>query len=176
MKRNPEKSSMACSAGLTLMEVVVALAVMAIALPLILSASVVAMRTRGHAEADTRSAWLARQIQRELWQAWSGQASPIFPRKPTVSVSAQEETAEILLFDREGNYLKRGELWDLREGTSENSAAYLVRLHAMLPPSSNSSAFDSNKLVLIELWVEHSARAPQHKRSAQSYRFLISNP
>lgn len=159
--------------GLTLMEAVVALGVIAVAVPLILSASAVTTRTRSNAEADTRSAWLAREVQRELTQAWRGLPTAMFPELPTFPVLATEEAPEILLFDQDGGYLGRGKDGDLQSGVPVGAAQYMVLLHALAMSPTNMTATSPDALSQVHVRVAHSARAPRAKRILYHYTILI---
>lgn len=159
--------------GLTLMESVIALGVIAATVPIMLSATAVTSRTRRHAEADTRSAWLAREVQRELTHAWQGMSSEMFPQKPSFPVLATEAQPEILLFDAEGRYLSRGTEVDLQRGMPEGSAQYMVLLHAVAHPPANMTVAALDTLSHVHLRVAHSARAPRAKRAVYSYSLLI---
>ncbi len=57
--------------GMTLMEVVIAIGVVAFVVPLILAATGSAGSSRRDAEADTRSAWIAKEVQRQMILKWS---------------------------------------------------------------------------------------------------------
>jgi hypothetical protein len=159
--------------GLTLMEAVVALGVIAVAVPLILSASAVTTRTRTNAEADTRSAWLAREVQRELTQAWRGLPSEMFPERPSFPNLASEQSPEILLFDPDGRYLARGNAGDLERGVVTGAASYMVMLHATARPPANMTAGTADALSQVQLRVAHTSRAPRAKRLVYPYTILI---
>ena len=57
--------------GMTLMEVVIAIGVVAFVIPLILAATGSAGNSRRNAEADTRSVWLAREVQQQVLSKWA---------------------------------------------------------------------------------------------------------
>lgn len=159
--------------GLTLMEAVIALGVIAMTVPIMLSASAVTSRTRRHAEADTRSAWIAREVQQELTHAWRGMPSEMFPQKPSFPELATEEQPEILVFDAEGRYLSRATEVELQHGMAVGSAQYVVLLYAVAHPPANMTLGALDSLAHVHLRVTHSARAPQAKRAVSCYSMLI---
>lgn len=62
---------LATQRGMTLAEVVIAIAIIASTVPLILAATSAAHRARQSTEADTRSAWLVRDVQRRIQHEWT---------------------------------------------------------------------------------------------------------
>jgi type II secretory pathway pseudopilin PulG len=158
--------------GLTLMEAVVALGVIAVAVPLILSATAVSARTRVNAETDTRSAWLARTVQRELTDAWRDLPSTMFTPKPTFPAIGSIEAPEVLLFDADGKFLTRGNSNDYIIGTRNDKAVYVVSLYAQKQNPANFTV-NADSLSLVQITVGHNARAPVGKRNTHSYSILI---
>jgi type II secretory pathway pseudopilin PulG len=158
--------------GLTLMEAVVALGVIAVAVPLILGATSVSARTRTNAETDTRSAWLARTVQKELTDSWRDLPTPMFPTKPPFPTVGTVTAPEVLLFDRDSNYLGRGSSSDYTDGTRNDKAVYLVSLYATGQAPANLNTSD-NSLSRVQITVAHYARAPLGKRNTFSYIILI---
>ncbi len=158
--------------GLTLMEAVVALGVIAVAVPLILSATAVSTRTRMNAETDTRSAWLARAVQQELTSAWRDLPSPLFPVKPTFPTLGSPTAPEVLLYDADGQFLSRGQASDFLNGVRNNRAVYLVSLHAQKQNPANLTSTEE-LLSRVQITVGHPAQGPRPKRIASTYTILI---
>ena len=158
--------------GLTLMEAVVALGVIAVAVPLILSTTAVSARTRVNAETDTRSAWLARTVQTELTDAWRDLPSTMFTPKPSFPSIGSLEAPEVLLFDADGKFLTRGNSNDYLEGSRNDKAVYLVSLFSEQQSPANFTTSDDS-LARVQITVAHNARAPKGKRGTHSYSILI---
>lgn len=160
--------------GMTLMEVVIAIGVVAFVMPIILTATGSANLSRLGAEADTRSAWLAREVQREVISAWADPA-----RESVIDASldfpefADESSPEILAYDSDGNFLTKGASEDLSGPSKIPKATYLVAIHgeAHNPPN---LAPGTDSLSLLTIRVLHPAKAPPAKRSDLHYHLISS--
>lgn len=158
--------------GMTLMEVVIAIGVIAFVVPMFLAMTKTAVDSRMNAEADTRSAWLAREARQEILAAWAdpvrdsdfGVALP-FPR------FADEARAEVLAYDGEGKFVGRGSAADLSGRSSIPNAIYLVAVHgeAYDPPD---AAHAAESLSLVRIRVLHPAKAPPSNRRVYRYQFI----
>jgi len=158
--------------GMTLTEVVIALGVVAFAIPIILAATGSASSSRLSAEADTRSAWLAREVQREIISAWADRESVIaapldFPE------FADEASPEILAYDSDGNFLAMGTAADLNAPSMIPKAAYLVAVHGVAHRPPNLAA-GADSLSLLTIRVLHPAKVSPAKRS--DLRYLLISP
>lgn len=159
--------------GMTLMEVIIALGVVAFVMPIILTATGSANLSRLGAEADTRSAWLAREVQREVISAWADPA-----RESVIETSldfpqfADESSPEILAYDSDGNFLTKGAPEDLSGPSKIPKATYLVAIHgeAHSPPNLTHGS----SLSLLRIRVLHPAKAPPAKRSDLRYHLISS--
>lgn len=160
--------------GMTLTEVIIALGVVGFVIPVILAATGSANISRLGAEADTRSAWLAREAQQEIISAWAEpardsafEAALAFPR------FAEESSPEILIYDAEGNFLTKGTSADLSAPCRIPKATYLVAVHgeAHGPPN---LAPGTDSLSLLRIRVLHPAKAAPAKRS--DLRYTIISP
>ncbi|MFU8892223.1 MAG: type IV pilus modification PilV family protein [Luteolibacter sp.] len=158
--------------GLTLMEVVIAIGVIAFVIPLFLALSKSAGDSRLDAEADTRSAWIAREVQREILAAWaeparaSALASPIhFPD------FASEAEPVMLAYDVEGNFLTNGGAEDFTGRCNIPNAVYLVAIHgeAYSPPGTPTG---DSPLSLIQIRILHPAKAPPENRREYRYQLI----
>lgn len=158
--------------GLTLMEAVIALGVIAFAVPLVLSATAISTRTRINAETDTRSAWLARVVQRELTDAWRALPSTMFTPAPAFPNFASATEPEVLLFDAEGRFLARGNNNDYRNGSRNPNAVYLISVHSQRQSPANITT-NENLLARVQITVAHHAKAPLAKRVPCTYSILI---
>ena len=157
---------------MTLMEAVIALGIIAFAVPLVLSATAVSTRTRINAETDTRSAWLARTVQRELTDSWRALPSAMFTPAPAFPTFASATAPEVLLFDAEGRFLTRGNSNDYTNGSRNGNAVYLVSVHSQRHSPANITTTE-NLLARVQITVAHNAKAPLAKRVPCSYTVLI---
>jgi len=160
------------SSGMTLMEVVIALGVIAFAVPLILAATGSASDMRGRAEADTRSAWIAREVQREIVSAWADPApQSVFGNPLTFPVFATATEPEILAYDAEGSFIGKGAVEDLNGPSKIPKASYIVAVHGVShsPPDLETSP---NSLSLLTIRVLHPAKAPAATRSDLRYHII----
>ena len=80
--------------GMTLAEVVIAIAVIASTVPLIMGAMSSAHRSRQSAETDTRSAWLVRDVQQRIQNEWAEAADIRLPQGCSMA-SQQVLTASV---------------------------------------------------------------------------------
>jgi hypothetical protein len=157
---------------MTLMEVVIAIGVVAFAIPLILAATGSANSSRLSAEADTRSAWLARETQREIVSAWADPAlESVFGASLDFPAFADEDSPEILAYDSDGNFLGKGTPEDLTGPCGIPKATYLVAVHgeAHLPAN---LAPGSESLSLLRIRVLHPAKASPAGRSDLRYQLI----
>lgn len=160
--------------GMTLAEVVIAIGVVAFVIPIILMATGSANGSRLGAEADTRSAWLAREVQREIISAWAEPAlTSVMGAALTFPVFASEAAPEILAYDSEGTFLAKGTAQDLTAPSKIPRAAYLVAVHGVAHRPPNLAA-GSNSLSLLTIRILHPAKAAPTKRS--DLRYLLISP
>lgn len=158
--------------GMTLSEVVIALGVVAFVVPLILAATGSANSSRLSAEADTRSAWLAREVQQEIIYAWSVPA-PVssFGAALTFPVFATATAPEILAYDSDGKFLAKGSAADLSAPSKIPNAIYLVAVHGEVHVPPNLAA-GTNTLSFLTIRVLHPAKAAAAKRSDLRYHII----
>lgn len=158
--------------GMTLTEVVIAIGVVAFVIPIILAATGSANSSRLGAEADTRSAWLAREAQREILSAWADPAAEsVFGASLDFPEFASGSSPEILAYDSDGNFLTKGTPQDLSGPSRIPKATYLVAVHGEThrPPN---LAPGSNSLSLLTIRVLHPAKAAPAKRSDLRYQLI----
>jgi type II secretory pathway pseudopilin PulG len=158
------------------METVIAIGVIGFAVPLILAASTASMNDRRNAEADTRAAWLAQDLQHQIAAVWAS------PRRDTylpqsVSLTFPEfgskNSPVLFIYDNEAQFLGMGSSGDLQSGSKQNSAQYLVAAYAerQIPTNLSSS---TSELSRIHIQVEYPAKAPKAKR--QTLQFSVVRP
>ena len=175
--------SRAIRPGMTLMEVVIAIAVVAFVVPLILAATGSAGSSRRNAEADTRSAWIAREVQRQIILKWSDNTAvedqsdidTAFPF-PGTGLGVSSKT---LIFDKEGEFLSEGSSSDVDSPSQIPDAAYVVTVKAerYTPPGANPSANPSagqDALVLVGMNIIHPAKASKASRSTFRYNLITT--
>jgi type II secretory pathway pseudopilin PulG len=157
---------------MTLMEVVIAIGVVAFVIPLIMAVTGSAADTRRSAESDTRSAWLVREVQQEILAAW---AVPPHPSNIGTSVPfptfADASSPEILAYDSDGKFIAKGTAQDLTAPSKIPKAAYLITAYGeSYNPPNIAAAADS--LSLIRISVLHPAKAAPGKRNTFRYNLI----
>ncbi len=162
--------------GMTLMETVIAIGIIGFSVPLILAASTASMNDRRNAEADTRAAWLAQDLQHQIAAVWAS------PRRDTylpqsVSLTFPEFAAEnsptIFIYDNEAQFVGMGSASDLQSGSKQNAAQYLVSAYSKLHTPANLTS-STSELARIYIQVEYPAKAPLAKR--QKLQFSVVRP
>ena len=165
--------------GMTLMEVVIAIAVVAFVVPLILAATGSAGSSRRSAEADTRSAWIARQVQQELIVSWGEHPEKsVFGDKPSIPRSfptwpSQRKTPEILLFDSDGEFIAKGSGADLESASQVKDATYIVAAYSEEYNPPNLPAI-ANSLCILHIRIIHPAKANPGNRSTFRYNLITT--
>lgn len=161
---------------MTLMEVVIAMGVVAFAVPMFLALSKSAGDSRMNAEADTRSAWLVREVQREMLQAWANPGgTSIFGMEIDFPTFGSEAAPAVLAFDFEGNFIAPADSEDIGRRSNIPNATYLVAVHGEAHTPANS-AIASDKLSLISIRVLHPAKAPPENRREYRYNLISARP
>lgn len=148
--------------GMTLSEVVIAMGIIAFSVPLIIAASGGAHHSRQAAEADTRSAWLVRDVQRKIMSGWAEAetSSDIENAFPFPSAYSPEVVMEL-------SYKQDGAL--LAEETDQ--AIYIVKVEAepYLPRLNQSKA---SSLARVSIQIQYPAKASPNKRKKLTYQFI----
>ncbi len=171
MKTNPKDRT---RRGLTLMEVVIAIGVVAFVIPVILAMTATTGNSRRDAEADTRSVWLAREAQRQVLSNWAVPAreSGIIADLafPTFSSDA---SPLVLAFDSEGKFISEGGAQDLSASCKIPKAAYLVTVfgEAYTPPG---GAGAPGLFSLLTIRVLNPAKSAPAKRSTYRYNLITT--
>jgi type II secretory pathway pseudopilin PulG len=151
--------------GMTLAEVVIAISILAFSIPLILAATGAAHRSRQATEADTRSAWLIRDVQRNIINGWSQK-------------SQNENFVVSLNFPEVGAPKANVELVYKQDGTlildhDVKNAVYLVTIEAE-PYSQNTDYNKTAPLALISVRIQYPAKAGASKQTKLSYQFVTT--
>lgn len=147
---------------MTLSEIIIALGVIACTIPLILAATGNAYQTRQAAEADTRSAWLVRDVQRRIMDGWAQPGSKTGDLHAIPFPTSSPTTME-LSFKQDGTWLPYG----------SDQAAYLALIKAepYMPEPAHAQV---TPLARITIRIQYPAKAPSNHRKQLSYRFLSS--
>lgn len=164
---------------MTLMEVVIAIGVVAFVIPLILAATGSAGSSRRSAEADTRSAWIAREVQRQMILKWS--ATPGIQDQSVIKTafpfpgSALGVSSKTLIFDREGAFVAEGSDADATAASAVPDAAYVVAVEARkYSPAGASPSSGQDKLARVDIRVIHPAKSAPGSRSTYRYNLVTT--
>lgn len=160
--------------GMTLMEVVIAIGIVAFVIPLILAATGSAGNSRRSAEADTRSAWLVKQVRQEILAKWAEpeQESVIEAAFPYPAGGAGSSTA-VLVYDNGGEFISEGTPADISAPSTIANAAYLISVTAEphSPPNGVLPA-TAEPMALISITIRHPAKAAPGNRSTFHYKLV----
>lgn len=141
------------------MEVAIAIGVVAFAIPLILAATSSVGTSRRDAEADTRSAWVAKHVQQQVIAKWT---EPSMESEIESSFTFPQTTTN-LFYDRDGIFLAEDEAADPDSPSSVPDAVFMVSIDAK--PQSDSTA-------LVSITVQYPAKAAAKDRSSYLYKFV----
>ncbi|MBC7980728.1 MAG: hypothetical protein H7Y36_09225 [Armatimonadetes bacterium] len=172
--RNHARASGLVRNGMTLMEVVIAIGVVAFVVPLILAATTSAGNSRRNAEADTRSAWITRQVQQEILAKW---ATPEHPSVITTPISfpafSSKASPTVLAYDRDGEFVAAAPDSDLTARSTIAGAVYLVSVYGeeYFPPNLIGAA---TRLSRLHIHVHHPANVAPSRRSIYRYNLISS--
>lgn len=156
---------------MALMEVVIAIGVIAFTIPIILAATGAVMGTKASAEADTRSAWLAREAQRQIIANWRDDEVSDIVTDLAFPEFALSASPIVLLYDGNGEFLAEGGAQDLTASSGVNGAVYLVTFHGerYIPPNASGSP---DVLSLLRIKVLHPAKGAPESRIAYCYKVV----
>jgi len=159
---------------MTLMEVVIAIGVVAFVIPLILAATGSAGSSRLNAEADTRSAWIGRQVHQELLVSWGEHPSEsVFGEKLDFPRFASKDAPEILLYDSKCEFVAKGSAAELTTASRTPDVSYVVAIYAeeYNPPNLTVT---TDPLCILRIQVIHPAKASPSSRSTYRYNLITS--
>lgn len=166
------------SKGMTLMETVIAIGVIGFTIPMILSGTTASLNDRRNAESDTRSAWIAQDLEQQIEALWaSPRQSSDLPTSLTLDfpVNGTADSPLVFIYDSKGKFLKEGTSENIAKGVSGNDAQYLVTFYSTSHnPSNLTSASSSStfKLCRAFIKVEYPAQARQERRQASLFSTL----
>jgi type II secretory pathway pseudopilin PulG len=158
--------------GLTLMEAVIALGVIAFAVPLIVAASSQSSKSRVSAEADTRSAWLAQDLQRQLIDSWNDRVTIAFPTKPLFPDFGTATSPIVLLYDNDGTFIQTGTPQEFTNGSTNQRASYLISVYGTGATPNNLTTAEKN-LSKVTISIENPAKAKAPIRNRNVFTMLI---
>ncbi len=161
---------------MTLMETVIALGMIAFTVPLILAGTRASLEDRRNAEADTRAAWLVKDVQRQIAAVWATPARETdLPASLDFSFPAFGSSSDpiVLIYDNSGGLIGTGSSADLKSGCKASGARYLVTAYSKIQTPANlfTSPPDLSRLYFQ---VHHPAKAPLTKR--QVIQFSVVTP
>lgn len=157
---------------MTLMEAVIAIGVIAFVVPLILAATASSGNSRRSAEADTRSAWLAREIQRQVLIKWSDdEGESIIDSSLSFPTFGSEGAPIILAFDIDGNFLEAAASIDLDRSSKIPKAVYLVSFYGEEHVPTNQPDL-STELSLLRIRIHSPATASPATRATFRYNLV----
>ncbi|MGJ8643676.1 MAG: hypothetical protein ACSHX9_09730 [Luteolibacter sp.] len=163
--------------GMTLMEVVIAIGVMAFAVPLIFTAISSAAASRLAAEADTRSVWLAREVQREMILKWSEDSNvsdqSVIATSFSFPTTGSGDSSKTLIFDNEGEFISEGSTSDQDAPSVIPGATYVISINAEVytPPGASTG---QDTLARVTIDVANPAKTTPGKRSQYRYIFITT--
>lgn len=160
--------------GMTLMEVVIAIGIVAFVIPVILTMTASSGDSLRNSEADTRSVWLVREVQREILSKWAEPArESVITESLTFPTFASEPSPLILAFDSGGKFLDEGTAQDLSAPSNIPKATYLVTVfgEAYNPPG---GAGTPGFLSMLRIRVLHPAKSAPASRSAHRYSLITT--
>ncbi len=156
---------------MTLVETVIAIGVIAVAVPLIMAVSSASLNDKRNAEADTKSAWLARDLQDQVAALWATpRGHSYLPDTlslpfPTIGTAAEPT---VFLYDNDAKFIAVGASTDMQTGSKQDKAQYLVSLYSTSQPPSNLTT-STTKLARLFIKVEYPAKASLKKRQVNQY-------
>lgn len=167
--------SPASAKGMTLLETIIAIGVIAVAIPLVLAATTAGMADRMNAEADTRSAWLAKNVEEQISAIWAT------PRRDTYLPTAlnlnypafgTERDPIVFIFDSDLKFIAQGNSSDFQNGARDQSARYLATVYSIAQVPANFST-NSPELSRLFIKIQHPAKAPEKNRQTLQYSVLM---
>lgn len=162
--------------AMTLMETVIAIGVIAFAVPLVLTATAAGLSDRRNAESETRAAWIATDVSRQVAGLWKTPPLPTYlPGSLTTEfpVVATESSPWVLLYDNQGKFIEAGQAQDLKSGSKKAGAVYLAAVHGV-PHTPGNLQKPTHELSRLSIKIQQPARAPLEQR--QSYPFTVILP
>lgn len=160
---------------MTLMETVIAIGVIAFAVPLVLSATAAGLSDRRNAESETRAAWLAAEVARQVAARWATPPAPSYlpaSLETDFPVIASESAPWVLLYDQAGAFAEVGGPQDLENGIKTGKASFIVTVWAAAQMPANLKQ-PADKLSRLTIQVQQPARATLAKRRVYPFSVIL---
>lgn len=168
MKVSPTQPAPSC--GATLIEAVIAIGVLAVAIPLAFGTMAEAGKTGAAAEAETRSTWIIPTCMDEIQATRDGRPQFFNPTDPGMAFPPAGEIWA-LGFSDEGKPVGKLSKAIYDRGTREidgKPIRYIAVMTAETPPADAPS-----NLLQVRISVEHPANAPASKRRSLDFHTRI---
>lgn len=156
---------------MTLMETVIAIGVIAFTVPLILAGTSASLDDRRNAEADTRAAWLVKDVQKQIAATWATPARQTYlPTSLNLSFPTFGSSSNpiVLIYDSTAGFISAGSSTDVKSGTKTSGAHFLVTAYSKLQNPANLTT-SSAELSRIYLQIHYPAKAPLAKRQVLQF-------
>lgn len=157
--------------GASLIEVVIAIGVLAVAVPLAFATIAKSSQNSANARAETRCAWIIPACLDEIDAATLGKSTLLPPRTPGQAYPASGNPI-VLAFTEDGRPVATLDPTSYRRGIASinnQPARYLVTLSATRYPNQPTT----DTMLNLHLVVEYPATAPSHKRSKIDFHSRI---
>lgn len=150
--------------GFTLMEVVIALLVTAVTIPLLFAALGASAQSRQDMAADTSSAWIAKDACRHLLHHWEND-----PSATESNPDSHATPALVLLYSNDGIFLTESSVAELDRPCGFPEAFFVVALYAS-PHTTENIAAPALPLAEISIHIAYPAKAPPANRERLYYQ------
>jgi type II secretory pathway pseudopilin PulG len=159
---------------MSLMEVVIAIGIVAFVIPVILTMMASSGDSLRSSGADTRSVWIAREVQREVLSKWAQPArESVIKDSLTFPAFSSEESPLILAYDAEGEFIFQGSAEDLSASSKTPKATYLVAVYAEAY-THPAGAATAGLFSMLRIRVLHPAKSAPAKRSSYRYNLITT--
>lgn len=169
MKTNPSRKSP--SRGSSLIEVMIAMGVLAVAVPLVLGTMVQTGGSNLSAQAETRSSWIVQSCFEELQYAMRGQSQYLDPLKPGENFGT--DTPLALGFSAEGGVLGKVNGISYSGGITDLERKPVRYIAVMSGERKKNEAGEETKGLEVKITLEYPAGAPSTKRQKIDFHTRI---
>jgi len=170
---HPPKRHFKKNRGLTLMETVIAVGIIAFAVPIILATTSNSTKIRRDAEGETRASWIVTDLQRMLTESWRNIPHEALTPAPPFPDFASEEAPLVFHYDIDGRFLQTGTTSDVQNGSKLPRSVYLVTLYGTGQDPQNFLPVQPKQLSLVTVDIHYPSAAPRAKRQISSYNVMI---
>lgn len=156
--------------GMTLMETVIALAIIGVVIPMILAATAGSLKSNRLSEADTRASILAAEFREDLSFGWKGEGQ-YFDRNLTYPDFGGGDVIEAFCFSADGSF--KGRITDLQYENGLRDATYIVRVRGEDYTTGGANPLAASRITIT---VETPAIAPKQSRESEEFVTLATDP